>query len=107
MDPHIRNNLNNKQKEAWFRDQYEHPVERKHSLDEVLNWFEENEIKYLGSIPNPNFNMCKINEMDGNKGTYFQRLCAQISMLFNNLGREGGLFIVIGQKYVKKKSCLN
>ena len=98
MDPHLRKNLSKDKKIAWFRDQYEHPVERKHSLDEVMSWFEENNISFLGSIPSPLLKFEKISEMDGYKGTYFQRICAQLSMLFSNLGSEGGLLIVIGKK---------
>ncbi len=100
MDPHLRKNISKEKSFAWFRDQYEHPVERKHSLDEVINWFDENNIKFLGSIPSATFggSFKKINEMDGNRGTWFERICAQIMMLFSNLGGEGGLFIVIGQR---------
>jgi SAM-dependent methyltransferase len=100
MDPHLRKNISKEKSFAWFRDQYEHPVERKHSLDEVINWFDENNIKFLGSIPSSTFggSFKKINEMDGNRGTWFERICAQIMMLFSNLGGEGGLFIVIGQR---------
>ncbi len=100
MDPHLRKNISKEKSFAWFRDQYEHPVERKHSLDEVINWFDENNIKFLGSIPSSTFggSFKKINEMDGNRGTWFERICVQIMMLFSNLGGEGGLFIVIGQR---------
>ena len=28
-------------REAWIKDQYDHPVERTHSFDEVLNWFND------------------------------------------------------------------
>ena len=41
MDPYLRRNLDYKKDLAWFRDQYEHPVERKHTLDEVLKWFDK------------------------------------------------------------------
>ena len=38
-------------KEAWIKDQYENPIESKHTIDEVLNWFDKNNIKYINSIP--------------------------------------------------------
>ena len=98
LDPHLRKNLSKEKNRAWFRDQYEHPVERKHSLDEVMSWFEENNISYLGSIPSPSFEFENVSQMKGYKGTYFQRLLAQIGMLFSNLGGEGGLCIVVGKK---------
>ena len=87
---------------AWIRDQYEHPLERKHSLDEVIGWFDENDIAYLGSIPSPNLKFVKVSEMGGSKGTYFQRVCSQLFMLFSNSGSEGGLCIVVGKRKPQK-----
>ena len=100
MDPYLRKNLSKEKDRAWFRDQYEHPVERKHSLDEVIGWFQKNEIEFVGSIPNANCDgkFTKILQMDGNKGFFLERLMAQINMIFSNLGSEGGLFLVLGRK---------
>ena len=98
LDPYLRKNLSEEKKQAWFRDQYEHPLERKHSIDEVINWFGENSISFLGSIPNANFEFKNISQMDGDKGSFINRILAQIIMLFTNLGREGGLCIVVGKK---------
>ena len=98
LDPYLRKNLSEKKRQAWFRDQYEHPLERKHSIDEVINWFEDNSISFLGSIPNPNFEFKNISQMDGDKGSFINRIFAQIIMLFSNLGGEGGLCIVVGKK---------
>jgi len=39
--------------------------------------------------------------MNGYKGTCLERTFAQISMLFSNLGGEGGLCIVVGKKRTK------
>ena len=60
----------------------------------------KNNIEFVTSIPSCNF---KNNENDGmfkksSKGTILSRLFSQISMLFNNLGSAGGLFVVIGKK---------
>jgi ubiquinone/menaquinone biosynthesis C-methylase UbiE len=101
LDPYLRKNLSEEKKQAWFRDQYEHPLERKHSIDEVINWFEDNSISFLGSIPSPNFEFKNISQMDGDKGLYMNRVFAQIAMLFSNLGGEGGLCIVVGKKQKK------
>ena len=98
LDPYLRNNLSEEKRQAWFRDQYEHPLERKHSIDEVINWFEDNSISFLGPIPNPNFEFKNISQMDGDKGSFINRIFAQIMMLFSNLGGEGGLCIVVGKK---------
>jgi len=36
--------------------------------------------------------------MNGYNGTKLGRICAEISMLFSNIGGEGGLCIVIGKR---------
>ena len=101
MDPYLRKNFSEEKRQAWFRDQYEHPLERKHSIDEVINWFEDNSISFLGSIPSPDFEYKNISQMDGDKGLYTNRVFAQIAMLFSNLGGEGGLCIVVGKRQKK------
>jgi SAM-dependent methyltransferase len=105
LDPIVRNlkKNSNLQINSWIRDQYEHPVESLHTLDEVLVWFERNNIEFINSIPS-----CDLNSDDGlnlfkkhSKGTFLSRFFSQVSMLFNNLGADGGLFIVIGKKNEK------
>ena len=102
LDPSIRRfkKGNSQQTKAWIRDQYEHPKESLHTLDEVLIWFENNNIEFINSIPS----CCWQNS--GNqqlfeqtlKGSKLTRFFSQIFMLFGNLGSDGGLFVVIGKK---------
>lgn len=40
------------QKQLWFADQYEHPHESKHTIGEVLGWFDRTGFEFLNSIPN-------------------------------------------------------
>ena len=96
----LKDKENDKQIKSWIRDQYEHPVESLHTIDEVLKWFDDNKIEFINSIPK-----CNIEDDYGkslfeksSKGTYLSRFFGQISMLFNELGSDGGLFIVIGKK---------
>ena len=75
LDPHLRKNLSKEKNRAWFRDQYEHPVERKHSLDEVMSWFEENNIskeriKLLPMIPSVHGHLAMYNKIDKVKLLY-------------------------------------
>tara|TARA_Y100000816_G_scaffold288579_1_gene273401 strand:- start:2990 stop:3889 length:900 start_codon:yes stop_codon:yes gene_type:complete len=101
LDPTLRNlKLNEDEKKAWIRDQYIHPIESLHTIDEVLNWFNKNNIEFISSIPSSDFDY-DYDDIFQKKssGTYYSRICNQISMLFNKLGSDGGLFIVIGKKY--------
>jgi ubiquinone/menaquinone biosynthesis C-methylase UbiE len=100
LDPVLRKRVSESRKKAWFRDQYENPVESLHTLDEVLQWFDASGIEFISSIP-----ACDTSPIDyenifskksrGNKAT---RLLSQILMLFLRSGSEGGLFLVIGKK---------
>ena len=102
FDPTLRNLKDNvEERNAWIRDQYIHPIESLHTIDNVLEWFDKNDIEFINSIPSSNFD-----EDEGDffskksKGNLYSRISNQLSMIFNNLGSDGGLFIVIGKKNV-------
>ena len=102
LDPTLRNikRGNTQQIKSWIRDQYEHPVESLHTIDEVLEWFDENDIEFISSIPSCDFKTYKNTNIfkKSSKGTFLSRLFSQISMLFKSVGADGGLFIVVGKK---------
>ena len=98
-DPTLRNLKENRdERRAWIRDQYMHPIESLHSLDEVLQWFDKNNIQFISSIPSCNFDEDDDLFNKKSRGNFFSRIINQISMIFNSLGSDGGLFIVIGKK---------
>ena len=100
LDPTLRNlKENSDEKRAWIRDQYMHPIERLHTLDEVLKWFKENNINFINSIPSCDFDEDYEDLFEKkSKGNLYSRIINQISMIFSSLGSDGGLFIVIGKK---------
>ena len=54
LDPRLRDWSREPDRiKAWFMDQYRHPHETKHSMDEVLNWFEKYEVDFVNGIPAP------------------------------------------------------
>ena len=66
----------------------------------LVEYFNKNNIEYINSIPSCNFgdrNDLELFQKTEN-GTFLSRLFSQISMIFNHLGSDGGLFIVIGKK---------
>jgi len=101
LDPTLRNlKKDSEERKAWIRDQYTHPIESLHTLDNVLEWFSINDIEYINSIPSCSFEGQNENLFTKeNKGTLFSRIVNQVSMIFNNLGSDGGLFVVIGKKH--------
>jgi SAM-dependent methyltransferase len=52
FDPVLRDRRNEPaRREAWLRDQYQHPEEHRHTLAEVQGWFAENRVEYLRAYP--------------------------------------------------------
>ena len=48
LDSRLRGDaLNSGRWAAWFRDQYKHPHESKHSMGEVLGWFKSNNVEFV------------------------------------------------------------
>ena len=87
------------EKNAWIQDQYFHPIESLHTLDEVLSWFEKNDIEFISSIPSSDFDYNYKDVFEKKSvGTFYSRILNQFSMVFNKLGSDGGLFIMIGKK---------
>lgn len=105
MDPVLRKlnrnrNVNKDKIDAWLRDQYFHPIETLHTVDEVLNWFRKNNVEFISCIPSLNYDEIKQSSIFEKQytGKFMDRLFVQIKMIFSSLGSEGGLFVMIGRK---------
>jgi 2-polyprenyl-3-methyl-5-hydroxy-6-metoxy-1,4-benzoquinol methylase len=99
LDPYLRGNLSEEKRRAWIKDQYCHPQERKHSMSEVLGWFEEAGFSFISSIPRicghftPNEPLFQPQD----PGSRIDRLGTELATIFTH-GWEGGLFIMIGRR---------
>ena len=108
FDPTLKNlKISDEERKSWIKDQYFHPIESLHTLDEVLEWFDNNDIEYVNSIPSCDFefnhdytDLFKKNS----QGSFYSRIINQFSMIFNRLGSDGGLFVVIGKKNINNSS---
>ena len=81
-------------------DQYKHPHETKHSMDEVLSWFAKGGFDFVSSIPT----IGDIEFTDHTAlfepqpaGRYLDRLSTELDLLLSS-GIDGGLYIMIGRK---------
>ena len=105
FDPTLKDlKISDEERKSWIKDQYFHPIESLHTLDEVLHWFEKNNIKYVNSIPSCDFEISPDYDdlfTKKPKGNFYSRIVNQFFMIFNRLGSDGGLFIVIGKKNIK------
>jgi SAM-dependent methyltransferase len=85
---------------SWYLDQYAHPHESRHSVDEVLGWFERNGVSFVRCVPSLQFGNGMGSERlfaSEPRGTRLSRVLAQASWMFS-IGREGALFDMIGRK---------
>jgi SAM-dependent methyltransferase len=85
-------------REAWLRDQYQHPEEHRHTVAQIKTWFAENGIEYLRTFPST--------VLEHDAGDLFARAVddwaveswlAQLAWIWT-LGGEGGLFFTIGRR---------
>ncbi len=99
LDPVLRERSQEPaRREAWLRDQYEHPEERRHTLAEIQRWFAENGIEYVRAYPSA--------MLDDEPDELFEPAAddwrlegwlAQLGWMFT-LGHEGGLFFTVGRR---------
>lgn len=85
-------------KQAWLRDQYQHPEEHRHTVGEVQQWFRSNRIEYLRTYPATMLG----DEPDdlfapAADDWKAEAWLAQLGWMWT-LGHEGGLFFTIGRR---------
>ncbi len=87
--------------QSWFLDQYAHPHESRHTIDEVLQWLEEFNVESLHCVPPAKlgeaFDAGRPLFASRPKGTKLERWLTQAKWIFT-IGREGALFDVVGRK---------
>jgi SAM-dependent methyltransferase len=85
-------------RDAWLRDQYQHPEEHRHTVAGIKAWLSENEVEYLRTFPST-----VLEEESGDlfaravDDWFVERWIAQLGWMWS-LGGEGGLFFTIGRR---------
>jgi SAM-dependent methyltransferase len=102
LDPNLRNKkLSEAKRNAWFEDQYRHPQEVKHTIGEVMGWFNDAGLTIIRSLPStklfsPVSGPVSLFEPE-EPGNPLERLLVELGMTFKG-SREGGFFNLIGRK---------
>jgi SAM-dependent methyltransferase len=102
LDHRLRGRGEVARREAWYMDQYQHPHETRHSMGELLGWFDNAGFDFTASIPtigDTEFNEDIAMFEPRPAGTRLDRLASELEMLLT-AGRDGGLFVMIGRKRV-------
>ena len=92
--------LNEARRQAWFRDQYQHPHETRHSIDEVLGWFDAAGVDFIASLPPADGSRFAADLRlfsPPRRGTRLHHAAVEAGMLVGG-GRYGGVFVMIGRK---------
>jgi len=103
FDPRLRKHsgLGHAQRTAWFADQYKHPHESKHTIGEVISWFERSGFRILKSVPKTQlFGRFQADERlfsPEPPGNPIERRLVEFGMALT-ARKEGGYFMVIGKK---------
>ncbi len=101
LDPHFGKVSAEGKRAAWFQDQYCHPHESCHTLDEILQWLDENNLEFVNAVPKatggPELTPDERMFEPKDRGTAMSRALSQLRALANGY-REGGFFIVIARR---------
>jgi SAM-dependent methyltransferase len=99
LDPVLRDRENEPaRREAWLRDQYQHPEEHRHTLAEVQQWFDENSVEFVRAYPSAL--LAADSEELFARAADNWRLEGWLAQLgwIRALGHEGGLFVAVGRR---------
>lgn len=89
---------------TWWADQYEHPHESMHTVDEVLDWFRRNGVAYVSSFPRAELysssdveKIFKPRPSGSLSGSRTAHLLTQLAWIVTQ-NSGGGYFVMVGQR---------
>jgi len=100
LDPQLRrSDIGDLKKLTWFKDQYENPHESKHTVGEVLKWFDLTGFEYVNSLPKLKGRFSENEKLfkSDSKGNWLNHLITQTGLVFTG-SKEGGFYIIIGRR---------
>ena len=101
LDPYLRTRIGSEKQRAWFADQYQHPHESKHTIDEVLRWFDEAGLAFVRGIPSVSAEEPPLERGElfrpVPRGSTRDHVVSQAKQIVTG-SREGGFFLMIGQR---------
>ncbi|HVT03855.1 MAG TPA: methyltransferase domain-containing protein [Thermoanaerobaculia bacterium] len=106
FDPVLRDRTDEPaRREAWVRDQYQHPEEHRHTIAQVQRWFAANGVEYVRAYPSAMLGTDSDELFEREADSWrVEGWLAQLGWM-RTLAHEGGLFIMIGQRAFSSRSC--
>ena len=98
LDSRFKKNISEKKKDAWFLDQYRNPHETTHDYEEVLNWFKDENVEFLSSLPfdyDEKSDLFEKKKKRNGMSLFFKEL--ELAITSNQI-YEGGFFVMAGRK---------
>ena len=107
IDPVLRRGgIGAGKRKAWFADQYEHPHESVHTVDEVLGWFDGEGLEFVRGVPSvtPYADDLAGGDLFASRarGSGLERMLAQAQTVVTG-NREGGFFLMIARKPAEER----
>jgi hypothetical protein len=102
FDPVLRDRkAESARREAWLRDQYQHPEEHTHSLAEVRRWFRDYGIDFVSTYPSTLIGHEPEDLLAPAEDEWWPfEIAARADRWMRSLGGEGGLFVIVGRRRV-------
>jgi 2-polyprenyl-3-methyl-5-hydroxy-6-metoxy-1,4-benzoquinol methylase len=101
----VKDEKDTEKQDTWYQDQYLHPHELSHTIDELLGWYKENEIEYINSLPPIELfrkeadatRIFKKSSVTGWRSSRFAHILKQLKWMIS-LRKTGGYFMIVGRK---------
>ena len=101
----VKDEKDTEKQDTWYQDQYLHPPELSHTIDELLGWYEKNQIEYINSLPpielfrkeSDALKIFKKSSVIGWRNRKAAHFLKQLKWIFS-LRKTGGYFMIVGRK---------
>jgi SAM-dependent methyltransferase/uncharacterized protein YbaR (Trm112 family) len=101
LDGRLRRERDPARRQAGLIEQYRHPHETRHSIDQTMDWFERAGLDFVSCIPPIGDRELADDAMlfePQPKGSYLDRLSTELEMMLSGGAKGGGTYIMIGRK---------
>lgn len=102
LDPQLRSTrMGSDKRRAWFNDQYRHPHESKHTIGEVLGWFDRCGLEFIRGIPSVTAGDEDLSDgplfAPKSRGSALDHLLVQLRHIVTG-NSDNGYFLMIGRR---------